>query len=126
MVYETMKKQLAAVPSQLYRTRYPVIANLDPYYATTEGVPPEDNVVARNICVGKWLEVGWHANEQWLKLENNFVGDDPGFVDPEKMDFRLKPEAAPLQQGFQNIPGDQIGLRLDEYRKVLPPQEGSH
>ena len=82
MVYDYMKKQMAAVPSQLYRTRYPAIANLDRYYATTDGVPPEDNVVARNICVGKWLEVGWHANEQWLKLENNFVGDDPGFVAP--------------------------------------------
>ncbi len=53
------------------------------------------------------------------------MGSDPGFVDPDKMDFRLKPDAAPLQQGFQNIPGDQIGLQLDEYRKVLPPREQS-
>ncbi|MHB0960251.1 MAG: right-handed parallel beta-helix repeat-containing protein [Pirellulaceae bacterium] len=120
MVYDYMKKQMAAMPSDLYRTRYPAIANLDRYYASTDGVPPEDNVVARNICVGKWLEVGWHASESWLKLENNFVGEDPGFMAPEKMDFRLKPNAAPLQQGFENIPCDQIGLRTDEYRKVLP------
>ncbi len=87
MVYDYMKKQLDAVPQELYRTRYPAIKNLDRYYATTDGIPPEDNVVVHNICVGKWLEVGWHANEQWLKLEDNFVGDDPGFVDPRKDGF---------------------------------------
>ena len=61
MVYDYMRKQLAAVPQELYRTRYPAIADLDRYYAKTDGVPPENNVVARNVCVGKWLEVGWHA-----------------------------------------------------------------
>jgi hypothetical protein len=124
MVYDYMKKQLAAVPQELYRTRYPAIANLDRYYATTDGVPPEDNVVARNICVGKWLETGWHAKEEWVKLEDNFVGDDPGFVAPDKMDFRLKPDAAPLARGFQNIPWDEIGLRVDEFRKAVPPRGG--
>ena len=119
MVYDFMKKQLQAVPQDLYRARYPAIANLDRYYATTDGFPPEDNVVVRNICVGKWLEVGWHANPDWVKLEDNFVGDDPGFVAPHEMDFRLKPDAQPLTQGFQNIPADQIGLRVDEYRPVV-------
>ena len=64
MVYDYMKKQLAAVPQELYRSRYPAIADLDRYYANTDGVPPENNVVARNVCVGKWLEVGWHAEEK--------------------------------------------------------------
>jgi hypothetical protein len=119
MVYDYMKKQLDAVPQDLYRARYPAIKNLDRYYAATDGIPPEDNVVARNICVGKWLEVGWHANEEWLKLDHNFVGPDPGFVAPDRMDFRLKPEARPLREGFQAIPADKIGLQIDEYRKTL-------
>jgi hypothetical protein len=123
MVYDYMKKQMGAVPQDLYRTRYPAIANLDRYYATTDGVPPEDNIVAHNICVGKWLEAGWHAQEEWVQLEANFVGDDPGFVAPDRMDFRLKPDAAPLRQGFQNIPWDEIGLRVDEFRKAVPPRE---
>ncbi len=120
MVYGYMKENLDAMPQELYRMRYPAIKNLDRYYATRDGVPPEDNVIARNICVGKWLEIGWHAQESWLKLEENFVGEDPGFLAPDKLDFRLKPDAAPLQQGFQNIPCDQIGLQIDEFRKTIP------
>jgi hypothetical protein len=125
MVYDYMKKQMGNVPSLLYRSRYPAIANLDRYYATTDGVPPEDNVVTRNICVGKWLETGWHSVESVLKLENNFVGSDPGFVDPDKMDFSLKPDAAPLRQGFQLIPFAAIGLQVDEFRSTVPPRDSS-
>lgn len=122
MVYDYMKKQLAAVPRDLYRSRYPAITHLDRYYATTDGVPPEDNLVARNVCVGKWLEVTWHAEDKWIQLEGNFVGDDPGFVAPDKMDFRLRPDAAPLRSGFQNIPCDEIGLRVDQFRRTVPPR----
>jgi hypothetical protein len=125
MVYDYMKKQMGNVPSLLYRSRYPAIANLDRYYATTDGVPPEDNVVTRNICVGKWLEAGWHSTEGMLKLEGNFVGSDPGFVDPAKMDFNLKADAAPLSQGFQPIPFAAIGLQIDEFRSTVPPRDNS-
>ncbi len=119
MVYDYMKKQMNRVPQDLYRARYPAINDLDRHYATTDGIPPEGNVAARNICVGKWLEVGWHAQQQWLRLEQNFVGPDPGFVAPDKMDFRLKPDSLPLREGFQYIPADEIGLRIDEFRKTL-------
>ncbi len=125
MVYDYMKKQMANVPSQLYRERYPAIANLDKYYANTDGVPPEDNVVARNICVGKWLETGWHSTESMLKLKDNFVGSDPGFVAPDELDFSLKPDAAPLRQGFQPIPFAEIGLQVDEFRASVPPRQSS-
>ena len=111
MVFDTMKKSLAAVPQELYRQRYPAIANLDRYYEKTDGVPPENNVVARNVCVGKWLDAGWHANQDMLKLEQNYVGPDPGFAAPDKMDFRIKADSPVWATGFQAIPWDQIGLR---------------
>jgi len=111
MVYDTMKKSLAAVPQELYRQRYPAIANLDRYYEKTDGVPPENNVVARNVCVGKWLDAGWHANQEMLKLEQNYVGPDPGFAAPDKMDFRIKADSPVWATGFQAIPWDQLGLR---------------
>src|SRR5437762_4546580 len=58
MVYDFMRKQLAAVPPALYRARYPEMTALDPYYETDRGVPPEGNVVAHNLCAnGKWLSV---------------------------------------------------------------------
>jgi hypothetical protein len=111
MVYDTMKKSLAAVPPELYRTRYPALADLDRYYEKTDGVPPENNVVARNACVGKWLEVGWHAKQEMLKLEQNYVGPDPGFAAPEKMDFRIQADSPVWATGFRPIPWDKIGLR---------------
>jgi hypothetical protein len=110
------------VPQELYRTRYPAIAGLDRHYAATDGVPPENNLAARNVCVGKWLEVGWHAKPEWLKLENNYVGADPGFVAPDKMDFRLKKDSPAWAIGFQPIPFEKIGVRADQYRKAPPPR----
>ena len=111
MVYDYMRKQMTAVPQDLYRSRYPAIADLDRYYEKQDGVPPENNVVARNVCVGKWLEVGWHAQQDMLKLEQNYVGADPGFAAPDKMDFRIKADSPVWATGFQPIPWEQIGRR---------------
>jgi hypothetical protein len=50
---------------------------------------------------------------------------DPGFVDMEHLDFRLRPGARLLSDlpGFQPIPVEKIGLYVDEYRKKLPDAE---
>jgi hypothetical protein len=114
MVYEFMKKQLAAVPRELYRARYPALTQLDRYYATTDGVPPENNVVARNVCVGKWLEVVWHANPEWLRLEDNFTEGDPQLADPEQLDFRIAPDSPVWATGFRPIPQEKIGIQPDK------------
>jgi hypothetical protein len=45
-------------------------------------MPPEDNRVARNICVGKWLNVYWHAMPAMLLLENNLINAASSFVHP--------------------------------------------
>jgi len=42
---------------------------------------------------------------------------DPGFIAPDKLDFRLKPDAPLLQQGYKSVPMDQIGLHNDEFRR---------
>jgi len=74
--------------------------------------------VDRNICAGgEWLSIGWHANLEVLDVRENWVGPDPGFVDPDKMNFELKPDAVAWQTGFKKIPVDQIGLQEDEFRK---------
>jgi hypothetical protein len=108
------------VPASLYRQRYPALAQLDAYYAATNGVPPEGNVIARNICAGgKWLEVGWHARPAWLEVTNNLVEARPGFVDPDKMDFSLRPDSPAFALGFQPIPTTRIGLQNDDDRREL-------
>ena len=118
MVYQFMKQQLLAVPQELYRTRYPAIADLDRYYQKADGVPPENNRLARNICSGgEWLKVGWHADPSLIQVHDNFVGQDPGFVSLAKMDFRLKKGAPALAAGFIPISAEKIGLYADEYRR---------
>jgi hypothetical protein len=124
MVDKTMRQRIADVPSDLFRERYPALKSLDRYYggpgdkpiqgAAFIGVPPENNVVARNICVGKWLNVYWHAKPEMLKLENNLNNADPLFLknptDASTVkDFALKPESPAWKLGFQKIPVDQIG-----------------
>jgi hypothetical protein len=112
MVFDYMKKQMAAVPLDLYRRRYPELASLDSYYAAGKGVPPENNVVRKNISVGgEWLSVHWHADRKWIEITNNLVDVDPGFIAPDKMDFRLKPSLPAERIGFEPIPSERIGLR---------------
>jgi len=135
MVDQTMRQRLAEVPLALYRDRYPALKTLDRYYgppggpaitgADFKGVPPEHNVVARNVCVGKWLKEYWHAAPGTLALENNLTNAAASFVRlPEALtgakDFTLRPESPAWKLGFAPIPTDQIGLYRDGLRAALP------
>jgi hypothetical protein len=120
MVYDFMKRQMTRVPQALYRQRYPRIADLDRYYATTNGVPPEGNLVSRNICAGgEWLQIGWHARTNMIDVRDNWVGANPGFVDAGIMDFRLRKTSPAWGIGFQAIPVKDIGLKSDAWRREL-------
>ena len=138
-VDQGMRQSLTAMDSSLYRKRYPDLKGLDAYYggpdepaitgADFKGVPPENNVVTRNVCVGgQWLHVSWYAEADQIELKDNFVGGDPGFVSESRdavSDFRLREDSPVFRNGFRAIPVDQIGLRRDEYRRKLPPQSGA-
>ena len=119
-----MRQSLASIPLALYRECYPAMRTLDPYYGPPggaaiegdafKGVPPEGNLVARNVCVGKWLNVGWHANPRMLRLENNWTNAEPRFVKPpgdqsRAEDFALKRDSPAWKLGFQKIPVEKIG-----------------
>ena len=45
---------------------------------------------------------------------------DPLFVDAKAGDFRLRDDSPAHALGFEPIPFDKIGLRVDQYRKQLP------
>ncbi len=112
MVYKTMKKSLEDMNWQQppYRTRYPELADLEPYYAKDDGVPPGHVLVARNICVAsELLKITWGAKEGAAESKDNLVNVDPLFLDPAKGDFRLKPDSPAYKLGFQPIPFDKIG-----------------
>lgn len=118
MVYDLMKLELYAVPQELYRDRYPAIRDLDKYYAQDNGVPPENNLVARNICVGgKWLDLDKRVPTALNQIAENYIGPDPGFASIEQMDFRLRQDSPAWKIGFKEIPWERIGLFRDEYRR---------
>ena len=126
MVNDYMRKRLGEMPATLYRDRYPALKTLDRFYGSPDapaitgeaftGVPPDGNVVARNLCVGKWLEAGWHAKAESLRLENNLTNADPRFVNviadgARAQDFALKRDSPAWKLGLQKIPVEQIGLK---------------
>lgn len=122
MVYGFMKRQLDAMPTALYRERYPAIQEVDRYYAQAgkAGIPPEGNVVANNISVGgKWLEVGWHAKTNHLEVRDNLVDQDPKFVDAANGNFRLQADSPAFKLGFKAIPMDEIGSGRNAERELV-------
>jgi hypothetical protein len=118
MVYDYMKRQLESVPLALYRDHYPELQEVERLYqTTTNGIPPRGNILIHNVCVGgKWLSVGWHATQEMLNQRDNYVGQDPGFVDLAKLNFQIKDESPVWALGFRRIPFESIGLQDDSYR----------
>jgi len=119
MVYETMRKRLEEIhyTQPPYCERYPKLAELTPYYAKADGVPPEGNVVRHNIAVGgQWLDISWHADAKMVDMHENLVGQDPHFVDAGKQNFQLQDDSPAFALGFKRIPVEQIGCYRDAYR----------
>ncbi len=134
MVDDTMRKQLAEVPLALYRQHYPEMKSLDDYYGPPagpaitgeafKGVPPDNNVLVRNVCIGKWLDVGWHMTSGMLRLENNLTNAAASLSalpndQSRATDFVLTKDSPAWALGFQRIPVEKIGLRGDELRRGL-------
>ncbi|MFO1501853.1 MAG: right-handed parallel beta-helix repeat-containing protein [Verrucomicrobiota bacterium] len=119
MVYDFMKKQLAAVPLDLYQTKYPALTEIDQLYRSNEkGISPTGNVVARNLCAGgKWLSVGWHATEGMVSIHDNYVCRRDEISGNERQRFQPGPESGVWKTGFQKIPAEKIGLQDDEFRR---------
>ncbi len=120
--FTTMKKRLEAVNHHEppYSERYPKLAELDKYYEKDGRIPPEGNVIVRNICVGgTWLDLHVRAPEIVI-FQDNLTETDPGFVDPDNMNFQLKDDSPAYELGFQRIPMEGIGLYKDRYRTALP------
>jgi len=126
MVYKTMKGLLDAVDHRKppYSVRYPELAQLDPYYSDDKGVPPEGNVVIRNICVGgKWTVIHWRADPKLVLVQDNLVDEDPCFLDPNAMDFQLADGSPAYGLGFKRIPMEKMGLYKDRNRPRLTRDE---
>jgi hypothetical protein len=135
MVNASMRQGLAAVPPALYRERYPAMKTLDQYYGPPggpaitgdafKGVPPEHNVVERNICAGAWSVEHWNAQPGTLLARNNLTNAAASFVRPpgspaRVADFAVRRDSPAWKLGFEPIPLNRIGLYRDDLRKALP------
>ena len=100
-----------------YSERYPLLTDwldLLPDGKTYVGMRPRRNIFDRNVLV-KYEEtvrlVGKYAQTDFG--ENYITQADPGFVDPSRLDFRLKDDSIVYKElpGFVRIPFEQIGPR---------------
>jgi hypothetical protein len=117
----TMKGLLNRVPYQTepWKSRYPKLAGI----WEDEPAAPKGNVVQHNLMVRSGeMSLAPEVPKFGTVADNLFLKADPGFVNPEALDFRLKDPAAVQRQlpGFKDIPFAQIGLRTDAYRLGLP------
>ena len=60
--------------------------------------------------------------DEWNKLgfDRHSLVDDPRFVDPEKDDYRLRPDSPALKVGFKPIPVEKIGPYQSPQRATWP------
>ena len=58
--------------------------------------------------------------EKYNQYGNIVIDGDPGFIDLENENFRLKKDSPAWKLGFVDIPFERIGLYIDEYRTFLP------
>ncbi|KKO18909.1 MAG: hypothetical protein BROFUL_02388 [Candidatus Brocadia fulgida] len=100
-----------------YANKYPEIITL---YDGNPAIPEGNKVICNIASGGKWLDLRDGVNEEIVKIQNNFVNEDPCFVNPTKLNFQLKDDSPAYKLGFQRIPMENIGLYKDEFRLSLP------
>lgn len=98
------------------------------FAATADTNLIKDNIVVQCFKPWDWNELRdgkWKRVADYQPPGNGIYTENPGFVDPAKLDFRLKPDSQILKDfpNFQPIPQEKIGLYIDEYRKRLPTDE---
>lgn len=108
MVYQTMKPKLEAmrIESPPYADRYPEIRSVLPYLAKPGGVPPEGNVIRRNLIQGPGLAIRPQAQPHVKDVAGNVAVEDPAFFTPATGAFRV-----PSGTAFEPIPIEKIGPR---------------
>ncbi len=85
-----------------------------------------NNISVKNTVPYVWKTVTDKARDtaaSTITKGTNLTYDtDPGFVNMNQFDFRLKPDSRIFKElpGFQPLPIDKMGLFVDEYRKKLP------
>jgi hypothetical protein len=90
-----------------YSTKYPSLSGVLPYLGRLGGVPPEGNVIRRNLIYGTGLAIREQAKPFVLDVGDNVTVDDRSFFTPETGAHRV-----PAGMKFDPIAVEQIGPRV--------------
>ena len=105
----TLFDRLAAVHPQEppYSLRYPRLVPL----LEDEPVLPKGNHIIRNISYrGKWIDLLNGVDDKLVVFKDNLINEDPGFIDLENGDFRIKEDSPVFKLGFKRLPLERIGI----------------
>ncbi|MDP6041821.1 MAG: right-handed parallel beta-helix repeat-containing protein, partial [Candidatus Latescibacteria bacterium] len=117
MIYEIMKPSFEAMHplEPPYKDRYPELVEIAIYYQADTGIPPEGNLVVRNVCHGgEWLKTHWNAEPKFVAIQNNITDEDPLFTDAESDNYTLQEDSPAYELGFKPIPHERIGLHKNK------------
>jgi hypothetical protein len=108
MVYETMRPKVRAmkVTEAPYAQRYPAIQTVLPYLAKTGGVPPEGNVIRRNLIYGTGLAIRETAKPFVTDIAENVVVENSSFFTPATGAYQM-----PAGLDWERIKVEEIGVR---------------
>jgi len=112
--------RLKAIPYNKppYSVEYPQLVNL----LQDEPALPKGNSIVRNVCYGgQWLQLLDGLTSKVVKIEDNYLGPDPRFVDFAHQNFQLRNDSPAYKLGFKPIPMEKIGLYSDEDRTLAKP-----
>lgn len=100
-----------------FSTRYPELVSIKADRFTNPG----GNRLVRNVLTGENLvSVPEGISEDTIETSGNFTGTDPGFLASSGDNFQIPQDAPIYRAGFQYIPIEEIGLKLDLYRTTIP------
>jgi hypothetical protein len=122
-----LRGDLDSVPYQSppWSEKYPELVHiLENSPEMPSGILIEKNLFVR--CETPLRKSGKPEELVGITFKDNSVSNDLGcFVNPEALDFLLKPNAPVFREipGFQQIPMKKIGLQPDEFRPEVPPRD---
>lgn len=106
-----------------FSTNYPTLATYIGPDGRATDQPADSNVIANNVMVGG----SSLASSSVATFGDNYVtGNDPGFANPQALDYTLDPQSVVYDElpNFQPIPFGEIGLFTDEFRPSTDPAIG--
>lgn len=118
-VQKIMRDDARKIPWELYAARYPELRSVEPFLKAEKPVPPEGNLIARNVSAGgKFITLRQLATAAHARQENNVVDQDPKFANRARGDFRLRKNSPALKLGLRQLPLGEIGLEANEARRI--------